>query len=166
MTKCNYDITIQMRNDLMDAYRKVYRDCWSQEEAWRRTVKSPAPRYYISPKQAYQVLSKMRKGEGAGVSGNRERMYNSLMETLNRLARKPEHIGKTLWSIMPFVVIEPAPEFFVEPDTMQKIFLYTKRGLFAESPNWNDADELRRRNSKGCKRRTRREGKRTPERVC
>ena len=167
MTKTNYDISAQMRNDLMVAYRKVYRDCWTQEEAWRRTVASPAPRYYVSPKQAYQIICKMRRGEELTLRENRVRMYKSIMETLKRLARKPEHIGRTLWSIMPFVVIEPAPEFFLEPDTMKKIFSYVKRGLFDDSPNWNAANGLLiKRNSNKHKQAKKRESSRTTERVC
>ena len=60
MSKRNYSIIEEMRGALMDTYRKVAPDCWSQQEAWEKTVRHPAPRYYITAKQAYQRLLSKR----------------------------------------------------------------------------------------------------------
>ena len=59
MTKQNYDITRMQREDLAKAYRDVYPKCWSQQEVWDKIAKHPAPRYYVSAKEAYEKLRRM-----------------------------------------------------------------------------------------------------------
>ena len=59
MTKQNYDITRMQREDLAKAYRDVYPKCWSQQEVWDKIAKHPAPRYYITAKEAYEKLRRM-----------------------------------------------------------------------------------------------------------
>lgn len=114
----------------MAAYRQVCGKCWSQSEAWEKTARHPAPRYYVSAKEAHEKLRKMVIGDTSVVdrmSECRRRMYYSLFDKLQTLSQKKEMIGKSLWFICPFLVAQPAPEFFISANTVKQIFTNYKR---------------------------------------
>ena len=56
MTKHNYDIAIMQREALAAVYKEVYPKCWNQGEIWEKVARHPAPRYYITAKEAYEKL--------------------------------------------------------------------------------------------------------------
>lgn len=119
-----------MRTALMDAYRKVYRFCWTQQEAWEKAVKSEAPRYYVSAKQAYLVLLPMVRGERGHLDvmkPEKKRMYESLFDKVMNAAQRPEFVGMSLHSIVPHVIREKAPEFFIGSESIRKTFRFMAR---------------------------------------
>lgn len=145
MSKRNYSIIEDMRVALMDTYRKVAPDCWSQQEAWEKTVRHPAPRYYITPKQAYQRLLPMLSGDKSEIDRlkpDRRRMYYSLYDKVIEMAQRREFYGKSLWHIIPWVITQPAPEFFIGTESLEKTFRFVKRGRFKGGRNWSDAFRL------------------------
>lgn len=147
MSKRNYSIIEEMRVALMDTYRKVAPDCWSQQEAWEKTVRHPAPRYYITAKQAYQRLLPMLSGDFSEVDSlkpDRRRMYYSLYHQTLEIAQKREFHGKSLWYIIPWAITQPAPEFFIGTESIAKTFRFVKRGRFEGGKNWNQAFEALR----------------------
>lgn len=130
MTKSNFDIIKKQREDIMAAYREVAPSCWSQQEAWEKTARHPAPRYYISPKQAWDVMRRMVVGDFALVdkmSKQYKARYYSLFEKLQQISQKREYLGMSLWQLCHHLVHQPAPEFFVKPETVKQIFLYYKK---------------------------------------
>lgn len=130
MVKKNFDITRQYRDDLMQAYREVSAECWSQEEAWRKTAKHPAPRYYVTPGEAYDRMRRMVVGDTSQVdalSDCRRRMYYSMFEKLEEMTQRKETVGKSLWAICQTLVLQPAPEFFVTPRTVRHIYSNYKK---------------------------------------
>lgn len=130
MTKKDYDMTRQYREDLMQAYREVSEKCWSQEEAWRKTAQHPAQRYYVTAREAYDRLRRMVVGDTSVVdnmSEYRRRMYYSLYEKLQEMMQKKEVIGRSLWSICQTLVLQPAPEFFISPRTVRYIYTHYKK---------------------------------------
>lgn len=131
--KNDYDISRQFQDDLIKAYNQVAYTCYSQAEAYKKAVKQPAPRYYITPKQAAQVISRMVRGDFELVNmmrPNKKRMYYSLMEKVTELSEKRAFIGKSLIYIVQFAVASPAPEFFTAPENMRCIRSYLKNGHF------------------------------------
>lgn len=135
MSKTNYDISRQMQHDLMEAYKRVSTDSWSQAEAYRRMVEEPAPRYYISPKQASQNIALMVRGDFRKVdkmSPLRKEMYYELFKVVQQLSEKREFIGKSLSYIMKFAVIQPAPRFFISPIRGKIIRWFIKRRIVDE----------------------------------
>lgn len=129
MTKRNFDISVQQRADLLEAYRQVAPYCLTQQQAWEHTVKSPAPRYYVSHKQAFQKVAKMIKGDFSEVNSMkplRQSMYYSLYQTTLKMIDKREFAGKSLHYIMQFVICQPAPSFFIKTDALVKIFPIAK----------------------------------------
>ncbi len=126
MTKQNYDITRMQREDLAKAYREVYPKCWSQQEVWDKIAKHPAPRYYITAKEAYEKLRRMVVGDFSIVNAlgsNKQRLYYSLFERMQELTQRKEYIGKSLWFLCPIIVSQPAPEFFMAPRTIKDTFV-------------------------------------------
>ena len=122
--KNDYDITRQFQNDLIKAYNRVAPTCLMQSQAWEKTVKQPAPRYYITAKQALQVLSPMMQGDFTHVDmmiPNKRRMYYSLYEKTIELSEKRAFVGKSLTYIVQFAVASPAPEFFITSSSFRVI---------------------------------------------
>ena len=139
MTKTNFDINVQMRKDLMMAYAKVSHTCLTTQQAFKHTVKQPAPRFYVSRKQAYQMVSKMIQGDFSMVDrmpSNRKRMYYELFDRTQDAIQKREYKGKSLWHIMQFIVIQPAPEFYMSYRTFEKIFSFMREGRLEDTPCW------------------------------
>lgn len=123
MPRRGFDLTIQMRKDLIEAYRHVYASCRSQEEAWQKTALQPAPRYYISPKRAYHVLIEMVKGNFGVVDvmpQMKRKMYYDLFREVQSMTQKTEFIHKSLWFICQFAVSHPAPEFYISIEALRK----------------------------------------------
>lgn len=135
MSKMNYEISKQMQEDLMAAYARVCGDCWSQHEAYERMVNEPAPRYYVSPKQASQIIALMVRGDFSRVDMMlplRREMYYSLFKVVQELSEKREFIGKSLSYIMKFAVVHPAPKFFISTQRGSAIRIFIKNGVFDE----------------------------------
>ena len=131
--KNDYDISKQFQDDLIKAYNQVAYTCLSQAEAYKKTVKQPAPRYYISPKQALQVISPMVKGDFSKVDRmkyNRKRMYYSIYDKVVELSAKRAFIGKSLFYILHFAVSSPAPEFFVSHRSIEQVRSYLKNKYY------------------------------------
>lgn len=119
--------------DMMNVYKEVYSSCWSQREAWEKTIHHKAPRYYISPKRAYLTLSPMFfYGDFSALEKMkpaRRRMYMSLYETVKKLANKPSYVGMSLRKIISYAISQEAPEFFVDWESMRKSFRWVKKGI-------------------------------------
>ena len=142
MSKVNFDISKQMQHDLISAYKRVCGNCWSQRQAYERMVNEPAPRYYISPRQASQNIALMVKGDFSRVDMMlplRREMYYSLFKVVQELSEKREFIGKSLSYIMKFAVIQPAPKFFISPIRGSIIRGFIKNGVFDENGKVIDA---------------------------
>ena len=135
MSKENYDISKQMQVDLIEAYKQVYGTCWTQRQAYERMVLQPAPRYYVTPKQACSVISHMMRGDFEFVNMMmplRREMYYSLFDVVVKLSEKREFIGKSLSYIMKHAVAQPAPKFFISPTRARIIRGHIRNGVFDE----------------------------------
>lgn len=142
--KTNYNISKQFQEDIIKAYNKVAYVSWTQEEAYKKAVKQPATRYYVSPKQAAQVIAPMVRGDFSKVDAmkpNRRRLYYSLFERVVEMSERRQFIGKSLAYIMEFAVNTPAPEFFVTHYLLAQIRSLIRHrsidddGRIAESPS-------------------------------
>lgn len=124
------ELAILMREDLMSVYREVYTSCHSQEEAYRKVVHHPAKRFYVTPKHAWERLRLMAKGDFSVLDRCTDvtrRMYLELFRQLQQLSQRKEFIGKSLWFICPFLVSQPAPEFYMDERTFKLIFNTMKK---------------------------------------
>ena len=124
MPKLDKDITEQRLIDLMKAYRRAAPTCTTQKQAWIRTAESPAPRYYITHFQAYQRMLQYFKGDRMENYTNpyRKALFDALYETCIELSQKPEYLGMSLYKLTQFAITQPAPSFFVSPESMPVLF--------------------------------------------
>lgn len=130
MKRGNYKHMEEMRSALWEAYSNVYRKCWTQREAWERTSKQPAPRFFVSPKQARLVLAPMLRGDFSKMetmTKDKQRMYRHLYDLTLQFAQKPEFLGKSLNFIVSHVVSSPAPEFYIGWECVRKAMRVEKR---------------------------------------
>lgn len=133
MSKTDYSISKQMQDDLIRAYCQSCDGAWKYDDAYKRVAKMPAPRYYITAKQAYQVVAKMIKGQFSHVdhmAPNKRRMYYSLFHKVIELSEQHTFIGKSLWYIIGHAVVSPAPEFFISYETVGRIRRGIKHGEY------------------------------------
>lgn len=131
--KADYDISRQMQDDLIKAYNQVAPHCWLQREAYQKAVLQPAPRYYVSAKQAAQIISRMVHGDFERVNmmlPNRRRMYYSLFQKVIELSEKRAFIGKSLIYIVQYAVASPAPEFFCSFEKLHEVRQFLKNGRY------------------------------------
>ena len=129
--KNNYSISKQMYEDLIKAYIQVAPHSWTQKDAFKKTVKQPAPRFYVSPKQAAQIISPMLRGDFSKVDSmlpNRRRMYYCLYNRVVEMSERWQFVNKSLSYIMQYAVVTPAPEFFISCNQMTNIRTYLKLG--------------------------------------
>ena len=117
----------QMKDDLMKVFREISAGytCRYQTEAYEKTVQHPAPRYYIDARRAHCVISPMRRGDYTQLhklSPLKQEMYVSLFETVQRLYQQSTYWGKSLYHVLQFAVLEPAPRFYINADMMRLIW--------------------------------------------
>ena len=99
-------------------------------------VKLPAPRYYVTAKQAYQVIAYMAKGDFERVNMMlplRRRMYYTLFDEFVSLCEKPSFYNKSVWFIVQHAVERPAPEFFVSAERAKHLRCWLKSGVIDDS---------------------------------
>lgn len=162
MGKVNYDISRQMQIDLIEAYKAVAPHCWTQREAYERMVKQPAPRYYVTAKQAYQVIAPMVKGDFEMVNmmlPRKREMYLSLFSVVEKMLDQRAFIGKSLYYVMQYAVGQPAPEFFIGPSRAKQIRIWLRKGVIDDSGKVDDSKLLCYATSRESKRKKREERK-------
>ena len=136
MRNMDYAVKRQMQNDLIKAYCKACEGSWTMRDACAKAVKMPAPRFYISPKQAHHFISQMVKGDFEQVDllcrPLRRQMYYELYDVVIKLSERREFMCKSLWYILQFAVTQPASQFFVTPQTLYCIRNGIKTGRIGE----------------------------------
>lgn len=158
----DYSLRKQMYHDLIEAYKQVAPHCWTQQEAYVRMVKQPAPRYYVTAKQAYQVIAHMVRGDFERVNMMlplRRRMYYTLFDEFVALCEKPTFYGKSVWFIIQHAVERPAPEFFISPERAKHVRSWLKSGVIDEEGRVDDSRLPSYRRTREYQRRKREERK-------
>lgn len=112
---------------MMTVYRGVLReyDFRTQAEAFDRTVRHPASRFFIGTRRAYQNIYPMLRGDYSRLEQMkplRQEMYKALFDVVMRLSQKRQFWGKSPYYIVSFAVLEPAPRFYIGVEKMRKIF--------------------------------------------
>ena len=117
-----------MRHDLMKAYREVCADCpqgTTQIQVYEMVVNKPAPRFYIDPRSALQVLSPIMRGDRSALEQMkplRQQMYEDLFDVVMRLSQKKDYWCKSLYVILKDAVLQPAPRFYINTMRMGQIW--------------------------------------------
>ncbi len=134
----------QMKDDLMKVFREISGNysCRYQTEAYEQTVQHPAPRFYIDARRAHCVISPMRRGDYSQLdklsSPLKRQMYLDLFDTVQRLYQKSTYWGKSLYYVLQFAILEPAPRFYIGADMMRLIWKERTRRTRKEAGNEAD----------------------------
>lgn len=116
-----------MYDELMKVYCKICREyeCRTQAEAFERTVRHPASRFFIEPRRAYQNIYPLLRGDYSRLEKMRplrQEMYKGLFDIVMKLSQKRQFWGKSPYYIVRFAVMEPAPRFYIGVENMRKVF--------------------------------------------
>lgn len=135
MCRRDCDISKQMYSDLIKAYCKACDNSWTMMEACNKAVRMPAPRFYITPKQARTILAPMMRGDFERVDlydPLKRKMYYELFDVVVKMCDKREFIGKSLCYIVQFAVMQPASQFFIDGHTLYCIRQDLRMGRVTE----------------------------------
>ncbi len=116
-----------MYDELMKVYCKVLReyDVRTQTEAFERTIRHPASRFFVEPRRAHQNIYPMLRGDYSRLEKMkplRQEMYKALYDVVMRLSQKRQFWGKSPYYIVKFAILEPAPRFYIGVEKMRKVF--------------------------------------------
>ena len=125
--KCKTNHYEEMKDDLMRVYREVVSQysCRTQTEAYELTVTHEAPRFYVDARWALQVISPMTRGDFSlldKMNALKRQMYRDLLDTVLRLKQKEKFWDSSLYELVRNAVMEPAPRFYIDKDTMRTIW--------------------------------------------
>ena len=118
----------QMMHDLMKVYREVVADCpmgTTQTDVYEKVINHPAPRFYIDPRRAHQVLSPMMRGDNSVLNTLnvlKRQMYFDLYDKVLELSQKKGFWRKSLHYILREAVQMPAPRFYINTTRMGQIW--------------------------------------------
>lgn len=103
--------------DLYESYIAALgrKDVHSHKDAIRAAIHSPTKRCWISTYQAYRELLRMKKGKPPRehTIPKRLKLLEHIYERYKKLKEKPTFRGCSTYFITPFVLQEPAPEFYL-----------------------------------------------------
>lgn len=120
----------QKINEMMEIYKKVALECFTQKQAMKRVVEHQASRFFILPHTAYCKLRKVFSGETDRIYAVKEfdrEMYEEILKRVMELSQRPEYYGKSLMQLCEIVVRQPAPKFYMKPITFRIILAKQKK---------------------------------------
>lgn len=122
----------ERNEDLMKAYRTQLADYHGDIHAFfRRVVNMPSKRFWVSERRAANVVTKMLKGDRLeGMGREKKRMYYEIFKRVTNLMRhRPK---ERIYDLTLEVVNQPAPCFYLTPDSAMMIVSKIKRGFYQE----------------------------------
>lgn len=129
MPNIDIDITHQKYLDIMAAYRKLAPTCTTQQQVWLKLAACPAPRFYVTHFQAYQRMLQFFKGDKKikKLPLTRKRLYEALYDVCLKLSQQRQYLGLSLYQLVQYAIVQPAPSFFVAPSSMPRLFKKAKQ---------------------------------------
>lgn len=122
-----------MHDDMMRNFRDVLKESrtsMGMNEICEAAVKRPAMRFYISPLQAFKVVSKIRKGNLHCLDrmpGYRREMFHEINRMVDDCMMKYEFSTKPLLFVVTHVISKPAPRFYVSAESMRRLYYSRQR---------------------------------------
>lgn len=113
----------------MRAYRKACAECpqgTTQNQVYEIVVNMPAPRFYIDPRSALQVLSPLIRGDRTALEQMkplRRQMYEDLFDVVMKMSQKSKYWRAPLYVILKDAVLQPAPRFYIDTMRMGQIWM-------------------------------------------
>lgn len=121
----------ERNNDLMRAYRKQIEICNTIviSEIFSKVVLMPAERFWVSEERACIVIRRMMRGDTLHkMRPTTKEMYHEIYRRVCSI--KKEQADKPLSEIIFHVVNQPAPKFYLTPDSARVIVTKIKRSIY------------------------------------
>ena len=124
------DYLDRMRKDVYDKYKYVVsQGVSSEKEAFERTQMMPSKRFWVSSDQAYKICMAIHKGNTKVFEHMPQYRIDMFKEIYQRFLLQRNRVmfrGKKPYFIIPYIVSEQAPRFYISIDTIRKI-VYMER---------------------------------------
>ncbi len=116
------------------------------------TVKSPAPRFYMSARRALEIITDIRGGNPPPMSDNKERMVRDIMTRLE--VAENDNPGTSTKHLLEAILDQPAPEFYLKPTSAKTILCNEKRRQkhAQRMRDWSRMQRIERRKEQKLKR--------------
>lgn len=117
--------------DLLRAYREQLMLCETIDltEVFKKVVLMPSARFWVSEERAAIVIARMFKGDKLeSMKPNTREMYEEIFKRVKDM--KEHNPEMSLFDILFRVVRQPAPKFYLTPDSAKVITTRIKRELF------------------------------------
>jgi len=114
----------QFVSDVCKAMFEARKGAFDVNTAMAKRLCEPAPRFYITPKHAAEVIYKITaEGEKAldKYRPLRKQMYLDLYSVYNDLRQKPKFEGVPIYKLAVYVVEQQAPQFYIDLWTAKNI---------------------------------------------
>lgn len=122
----------ERNSDLLRAFRVSLKSCEGvirTTDIFKRAIKVPARRFWVSEERAAFVLSAMFAGKKLPVVyHSRRRMYDEIYRRAVLIRESDPYMS--IYDIAINVVNQPAPEFYLTPGSARVIFYKIKRGFY------------------------------------
>ena len=119
--------------DLLRAYFRYIGSCGhiSIHEVWRAVVDMPASQFWVSAPRAAIVIGAIARGERLPpMRANKREMFLEIYRRVMLLQQRRPH-----WSMIRLVrtvISEPAPKFYLAPNSARVLILKARKQWFAE----------------------------------
>ncbi len=123
---CTSEHKDERAQDLLRAYHEYLRTHAhiDVEEAFRAIVKMPSRRFWVSKIRAAIVISEMMHGDDLrGMRPSKRAMFEEIFRRVRQLMGEERWQGVPLRQVVSYVIDQPAPQFYLSPDTAR---LYIK----------------------------------------
>lgn len=130
-----YTIRKDMIADLIACYREVAPNCITQAIALEQTVQHKAKRFYITPKQVSQRISKYINGCPETIEQLKPlqaQMFYDLMHIVIRLQKDGRYKKRSLYGLCKLAVQQPAPRFYIGARQFRTILTEYLKGRIDE----------------------------------
>lgn len=117
--------------DLLRAYREqlILCDTIDLTEVFKKVVLMPSARFWVSEERAAIVIARMFKGyKLESMKPNTREMYEEIFKRVKDM--KEHNPDMSLFDILFRVVRQPAPKFYLTPDSAKVITTRIKREMF------------------------------------
>lgn len=119
--------------DLLKVYFDYIQSCGEIRVAdvCRHIVNAPAPRFYVSEPRATVVISQLLRGEDISrMHHTKQEMYLEIYSRFLVAREKNPHLSIT--QIITDIVEQPAPKFYLAPESARVMIYKAKKKWFAE----------------------------------
>ena len=119
--------------DLLRAYREQLMLCDTIDltEVFKKVVLMPSARFWVSEERAAIVIARMFKGDKLeSMKPNTREMYEEIFKRVKDM--KEHNPDMSLFDILFRVVRQPAPKFYLTPDSAKVITTRIKREQFSK----------------------------------